>query len=117
MKPFIVLLIAGLFSSAVTADTVGVSGRPDKLITDAKQYGYCMARFPTINITLPGCHPTTVSFAWEGNMPGVSKTSALAAWSAVQLGYVTNEELFLVVDNTKMYNSQYCVAIRTDNNK
>jgi hypothetical protein len=117
MKIFILLLIAGLFSSAVTADTAGYSGKPDKLITSAKDYGYCMARFPTMNVTLAGCDPTYVSFACEGDMPGVSKTSALAAWSAVQLAYVTDQELFVVVDNTLTYNLKYCVATRTDNNK
>ncbi|MDB2643186.1 hypothetical protein N9Y37_01925 [Luminiphilus sp.] len=115
IKHFVASIL--LISASISlADTAGYAGVPDKLIVDPKNYGQCMARFPTMVINLAGCRADYVSFACSGDMEGISKTAGTAAWGNVQLAYVTQTPVFVVVDNTKIYNEQYCVAVRTDAN-
>lgn len=110
MKIGFLALILLTFTFSAHADRKGFGGTPIKLITDTISYGWCMAQFSGMDITLPGCNSTYISFACSGDTAGISKAQAAVNWSQVQLAMVTGATTYVVIDSSQKYNGQYCVG-------
>lgn len=110
MKNILFVLTLLTFTFPAYAERQGFAGTPTKLITDTISYGWCMAQFPTMQITLDGCNSTYISFACSGDTAGISKAQAAVNWSQIQLAMVTGAPTYVVVDGNQKYNGQYCVG-------
>jgi hypothetical protein len=117
----IATVLAVFLASEASAAVFPVkNARIVRLLTDAVNFGYCMAFLDATGrddlASNPNCNNFAVSFncqaAPEFNM---SKAETSRNWAAAQLAFVSNGRIELAVDDAAKYNGQYCVARRIDN--
>lgn len=112
------MVLAGAEASAAVFPVK--NARIVRLLTDAVNFGYCMAFLDATGrqamAANANCNNAAVSFncqaAPEFNM---SKSETARNWAAAQLAFVTNGRIELAVDDAAIFNGQYCVARRIDN--
>lgn len=92
--------------AAVEAKTV----TPTRLLTDPKNYGYCMI-YSTGLVFSHNCANRWISLDCKGSYH--SKEASRLMWDAANLAYATESNVYVVVNDARKHNG-YCVADRLD---
>jgi len=110
------LLVAALAPSTAWAAQGFVQGKVFRTLLDSSLYGGCMAALSASpSVPLPNCSPWWVSFACNSSDPAavVDPVVGYRMMDQAQLAFVTQKDVFLVVDDSRIFNG-YCVATRID---
>lgn len=110
--------LAALATMVVSGSTLGASATyqatVEKLLTDERFYGTCMAYVSPGPQTQPGltCNGNYVTFSCSGDFN--SKAAGQQKFSAAQLALVTGNPVIIQVVDTQKHNG-YCYVPRIDN--
>lgn len=117
----ILLLTSGLWiQNSFGAAQIVSNTKITRLLTDTVNYGYCMA-FLDANgqsqlSSIPACNNGAVSFGCQAAPAiGIAKADAARNWAAAQLAFVSDTNVYLVLDDALTYTGNYCVVKRIDN--
>lgn len=114
LRRFLIILACMASASAFGA-TGSVVAKVTSILTDDSNYGGCMAYLSVNPATvLPACGGSWITFDCLASLPTSTKSTNLNKYSAAQLAYVTNGNLFVSFNDAKKING-FCYAERVDN--
>lgn len=108
------LMLLFFLTESSLAATAGKKVNVEAILLDDTAYGGCMAKVSPSPATYNGvsCAANYVTFSCTGEYN--SKSISANKFAAAQLAYVTGNQLYIIVDDTKKHNG-YCYAKRVDN--
>lgn len=113
------VLCGGLAMNAVAG--VGFATKVTEVLTTTEvdgsgniAYGGCAAALnPTPGATVPGCTGRWVSFDCAGEIG--TKSAGTTKFQTAQLGLITGQVVYLVVDPNTLFNGAHCYVDRINN--
>jgi hypothetical protein len=108
----LILIVVAALSSSAFAARAAFNADVVRVLSDSENYGGCMALL-SVRPADRGldCWGSWVTFSCSGDFS--DRASAIRKFEMAQVALLTDNQIFVVVDDTKKHNN-YCFAPRVD---